>query len=65
MPAAKTMISKNLARRLERLEESLLPVLEEPMVIKIISVSSDGQRVDTGIEYKIPAVGKPFKKGRW
>jgi hypothetical protein len=29
------MISKNLARRLERLEESLLPVLEEPLVIHI------------------------------
>src|ERR1039457_2888940 len=39
------MISKNLARRLERLEDSLLPVLEEPLVIRIISVSADGERV--------------------
>ena len=31
--------AKNLARRLERLEDSPLPVLEEPLVIRIISVS--------------------------
>jgi len=59
------MMSKSLARRLERLEDSLLPVLEEPMVLKIISVSSDGTRTDSGIEFKIPAVPKPLKKGRW
>ena len=55
---------KNLVRRLERLEDSLLPVLEEPVVIRIISVSSNGQRVDSGIEFKIPAFPKPLKK-RW
>ena len=60
-----TMIRKNLARRLERLDESLLPVLEEPVVIKVIYVSLDGQEVDSGIEYRIPAVPKPFKKRRW
>jgi hypothetical protein len=38
------MISRNLARRLERLEDSLLPVLEEPVVIRIISVDSNGRR---------------------
>ena len=59
-----TMINKNLARRLERLEESLLPVLEEPVVIKVMYVSPDGQEVDSGIEYKIPAVPKPFRKTR-
>ena len=59
------MITKNLARRLERLEHSLLPVLEEPLVIHIISVDGDGRREDTGIEFKIPAVPKPIKKGRW
>jgi hypothetical protein len=58
------MMSKNLARRLERLEDSLLPVLEEPLVIRIISVSADAKQVDSGIEYKIPAVPKPLKKGR-
>jgi len=59
------MISKNLARRLERLEDSLLPVLEEPLVIRIIYVSPDGQREDTGIEFKVPAGPRPFKKRRW
>jgi hypothetical protein len=59
------MIGKNLARRLERLEDSLLPVLEEPLVIHIICVDGDGRREDSGIEFKIPAVPKPFKKGRW
>jgi len=59
------MTSRNLARRLERLEESLLPVLEEPIVLKIISVSPDGTRTDSGIELKVPAVRKPFKRGRW
>ena len=56
------MISKNLSRRLERLEDSLLPALEEPVVIRIISVSPDGRREDSGIEFKVPAVPKPFKK---
>jgi hypothetical protein len=59
------MISKNLARRLERLEDHLLPTLKEPLVIRIISVSPDGERVDSGIEFKVPAVPKPFKKRRW
>jgi hypothetical protein len=59
------MISRNLSRRLERLEDSLLPVLEEPLVIRIISVSPDGKQVDSGIEFKIPAVPKPFNKRRW
>jgi hypothetical protein len=59
------MISKNLARRLERLEDSLLPALEEPLVLRIISVSPNGERLDSGIEFKIPAVPKPFKKRRW
>ena len=59
------MITKNLARRLERLEDSLLPVLEEPLVIRIISVSPDGQQEDSGIEFKVPAVPKPIKKRRW
>ena len=57
------MIRKNLARRLERLEESLLPVLEEPVVIKVIYVSLDGQEVDSGIEYRIPAVRSRSRRG--
>ena len=59
------MIGKNLARRLERLEDSLLPVLEEPLVLRIILVSADGQRTDSGIEFKVPTVPKPIKKRRW
>jgi len=58
------MISKNLSRRLERLEESLLPVLEEPVVIHIISVDGDGRREDSGIRIEVPAVPKPFKRRR-
>ena len=58
------MITRNLERRLERLEDSLLPVLEEPLVLRIILVSPDGQQVDSGMEFKVPAVQKPFKKGR-
>ena len=52
-------------RRLERLEDRLLPALEEPLVVRIISVSSDSEQVDSGIEFKVPAVPKPLKKGRW
>jgi len=59
------MISKNLARRLERLEERLAPANEEPTVLKIILVSPDGQRVDSGIEFKVQQAPKPTKKGRW
>jgi hypothetical protein len=50
---------------LERLEDRLLPALEEPLVVRIISVSSDSEQVDSGIEFKVPAVPKPLKKGRW
>lgn len=60
------MTSRNLARRLERLEADILPVAEEePMVLKIVSVSANGKRVDTGIEFKVPAGPKPIKKRRW
>ena len=39
------MTSKNLARRLERLENRLMPAKEEPIVILVEAVSSDGQIV--------------------
>jgi hypothetical protein len=58
------MISKNLARRLERLEDHLLPVTEEPLVIRIISVSPERERVDTGIEFIVPPCPRPPNK-RW
>lgn len=38
------MTSKNLVRRMERLEDSLLPVNEEPLVLVIIGVGPDGQK---------------------
>ncbi len=59
------MISKTLTRRLEQLEESLLPVLAEPMVIHIIGVDGDGRRTDTGIKLQVQQVPKPLKKRRW
>ena len=58
------MISTDLARRLERLEDSLLPILDEPIVIHIIAVDGDGRRENTGIEFRIPAVRRPLEKGR-
>ena len=56
------MISRNLARRLEQLEDSLLPVLEKPMVLHIIGVDGDGRRADTGIKMQVQQLGKPLKK---
>jgi len=39
------MTSRNLTRRLERLEDRLPPATEEPVVFVIAAVSSDGQIV--------------------
>ncbi|MGA2593763.1 MAG: hypothetical protein ABSH32_28005 [Bryobacteraceae bacterium] len=50
---------------MERLEDHLLPANEEPLVLRIISVSPEAQGVDTGIKFKILAAPKPFKKRRW
>jgi hypothetical protein len=58
------MSTKNLARRLEWLEQSLLPVNEEPTVLRVIFVSPDGHRVGGGIEFKVPATPKPLQKRR-
>jgi hypothetical protein len=59
------MISKAISRRLERLEDSLLPVLEEPLLIHIIGVDGDGRRTDTGMRIPVQQVPKPLKKARW
>jgi hypothetical protein len=60
------MTGRNFARRLERLEADILPAAEEePMVLEIVSVSADGKRVATGIEFRVPAGPKPIKKRRW
>ena len=56
------MISKNLARRLKQLEDSLLPVNEEPLEIVIVGVDPDGNPVEEMGRYKVPIVPKPFKK---
>ena len=59
------MTSKHLARRLERLEDDILPAAEdEPIVLRIISVSANGEQRDTGIEFKVQAGPKPTKR-RW
>ena len=49
-------------RGVEWPEDHLLPVNEEPLIITIISVSPDGERVDTGIEFKIAAVPTLIEK---
>jgi hypothetical protein len=53
------MMSKTVARRLERLEEETLPV-GEPKVIQVVFVSPDGTRKD-GPRFEIPAYppGRP------
>jgi hypothetical protein len=56
------MITKNLARRLERLEAEIIPACGEEKVFVIISVSPDGQRVDSGIRIRVPGVLKPVKE---
>jgi hypothetical protein len=60
------MTSRNLARRLERLEADILPVAEEePMVLRIIAVSPNGEKRDSGIEFTVPAGPKGNKRRRW
>jgi hypothetical protein len=46
------MITRNLTRRLERLEEETLPV-GEPMVIQVVYVNTDGTERD-GPRVEIP-----------
>jgi hypothetical protein len=44
--------TRNITRRLERLEEETKPV-GEPMIIQVVYVSTDGTRKD-GPQYEIP-----------
>ena len=59
------MIARNLSRRLERLEAEITPACTEDIALQIISVDRDGNRADSGIEFRVPAVPKPFKKRPW
>jgi hypothetical protein len=59
------MIRRNLARRLEQLEAEITPAHAEDKVFVIISVDGDGNRVDTGLRFRVPGVPKPVKKVRW
>ena len=55
------MIGKDLARRLEQLEERLLPVNEEPLVLVIIGVDPNGQKAEFR-RFTVPAVPRPPKQ---
>jgi hypothetical protein len=48
------MINRNLARRLERLENRLMPAKEEPLAFLIVAVSADGQ---TGDRFRLTSTG--------
>jgi len=48
------MNNKNLARRLERLEDRMLPASGEPLVIEVRGVDTDGKVVST-LRLTIPA----------
>jgi hypothetical protein len=55
------MISKNISRRLERLEERLLPSNEEPVVIVVQGVDTDGQVVQS-FQLTVPAYPRLVKQ---
>ena len=56
------MISKNLARRLERLEEQLIPASKEPLTIVVHYVSTDG---DVSEAYRVTVPNVARKPRRW
>ena len=55
------MITRNLARRLERLETRLVPA-GEPVVIQVHFVSPDGRRTD-GPRFTIPGAAAQRRLG--
>jgi hypothetical protein len=59
------MIARNLSRRLKRLEAKISPACTEDIVLQIISVDGHGNRVDSGIKFRVPGIPKPVKKRRW
>src|SRR5690349_12653098 len=54
---------RNLARRLERLEDPLLPASEEPIILVIRGVDPDGHVVST-FRLPVPVFPRPPKR-RW
>jgi len=48
------MTRRNLARRLERLENCLMPTKEKPLEFVIVAVSADGQ---TGDRFRLTSAG--------
>jgi hypothetical protein len=59
------MIARNLPRRLERLEVEIMPACTEDIVLQVIRVDGHGNRVDSGIKFRVPGIPKPVKKRRW
>jgi hypothetical protein len=53
------MIARNLARRLKRLEEYILP-RDDPKTWEIVQVDSDGTRTPTNIRIEMPAPRAPI-----
>ena len=51
------MTARSLARRLDRLEQQLIPE-EEPKVWEIVIVDSDGTRTPTGKRIEMPPSGR-------
>ena len=58
------MITRNLKRRLQRLEDRILPGSEEPHVLVIQFVNSDRQIVDEK-RITLPAALRTARRSRW
>jgi hypothetical protein len=59
---AATMSTKNISRRLERLEEEIRPGEPEIVVLHVIGVTPDGGRVK-GPEFKVETPRRTVKPG--
>jgi hypothetical protein len=56
------MTGRNLSRRLDRLEERLIPATEEPLQIVARYVSTDG---DVAEAYRVTVPSKPSPLRHW
>jgi hypothetical protein len=52
------MTSRSLARRLDRLEERMVPIDEPSSILKIVYVNSAGTEVPGGYQIEIPSYGR-------